>query len=69
MIDSDLRSPCATDYLGIDVPVGLSEVLGGQLKLEDAIVRLEPAGLICCPAEAARRRCGIACPVRATPVC
>ena len=31
VIDSDLRQPCATDYLGIDVPVGLSEVLGGQL--------------------------------------
>ena len=45
IIDSDLRQPCATDYLGIDAPVGLSEVLGGQLALEDAIVRLEPAGL------------------------
>ena len=45
LIDSDLRRPCATDYLGIDAPVGLSEVLGGQLRLEDAIVRLEPAGL------------------------
>jgi capsular exopolysaccharide synthesis family protein len=45
VIDSDLRRPCATDYLGIDAPVGLSEVLGGQLSLEDAIVRLEPAGL------------------------
>ena len=45
VIDSDLRRPCATDYLGIDARVGLSEVLGGQLHLEDAIVRLEPAGL------------------------
>ncbi|HEX5884898.1 MAG TPA: CpsD/CapB family tyrosine-protein kinase [Pyrinomonadaceae bacterium] len=45
VIDSDLRRPCATDYLGIDVKMGLSEVLGGQLRLEDAIVRLEPAGL------------------------
>lgn len=45
IIDSDLRRPCATDYLGIDVKMGLSEVLGGQLRLEDAIVRLEPAGL------------------------
>jgi capsular exopolysaccharide synthesis family protein len=45
VIDSDLRRPCATDYLGIDAPVGLSEVLGGQLSLEDAIVRLEPSGL------------------------
>ncbi|HET6979196.1 MAG TPA: CpsD/CapB family tyrosine-protein kinase [Pyrinomonadaceae bacterium] len=45
VIDSDLRRPCATDYLGIDAQVGLSEVLGGQLNLEDAIVRLEPSGL------------------------
>ena len=45
VIDSDLRRPCANDYLGIDAPVGLSEVLGGQLRLEDAIVRLEPSGL------------------------
>jgi len=45
VIDSDLRRPCATDYLGIDAKMGLSEVLGGQLRLEDAIVRLEPAGL------------------------
>ena len=45
IIDSDLRQPCATDYLGIDAPVGLSEVLGGLLPLEDAIVRLDPAGL------------------------
>jgi len=45
VIDSDLRRPCATDYLGIDVQGGLSEVLGGELQLEDAIVRLEPSGL------------------------
>ena len=45
VIDSDLRRPCATDYLGIDAQNGLSEVLGGQVSLEDAIVRLEPSGL------------------------
>jgi capsular exopolysaccharide synthesis family protein len=45
IIDSDLRRPCATDYLGIDAKMGLSEVLGGQLRLEDAIVRLQPSGL------------------------
>jgi capsular exopolysaccharide synthesis family protein len=49
IIDSDLRQPCVTDYLGIDAPVGLSEVLGGQLRLEDAIVRLDPAGLYLLP--------------------
>jgi protein-tyrosine kinase len=49
IIDSDLRQPCATDYLGIDAPTGLSEVLGGQVRLEDAIVRLDPAGLYLLP--------------------
>ena len=45
VIDSDLRRPCATDYFGIDANIGLSEVLGGMTSLEDAIVRLDPAGL------------------------
>src|SRR6476620_3632189 len=45
IIDSDLRQHCVTDYLGIDTELGLSEVLGGYLSLEDAIVRLDPAGL------------------------
>ena len=49
VIDSDLRRPCATDYFGIDAKVGLSEVLGGQIGLEDAIVRLDPAGLYLLP--------------------
>ena len=49
IIDSDLRQPCATDYLGIDAPVGLSEVLGGQIRVEEAIVRLNPAGLYLLP--------------------
>src|SRR5688572_31374294 len=49
VIDSDLRRPCATDYFGIDANVGLSEVLGGQLELNDAIVRLDPAGLYLLP--------------------
>jgi capsular exopolysaccharide synthesis family protein len=49
VIDSDLRRPCATDYFGIDATVGLSEVLGGQVRLEDAIVRLNPAGLYLLP--------------------
>src|ERR1041385_8574323 len=44
VIDSDLRQPCATEYLAIDAPQGLSEVLGGELRLRDAIVRLDPAG-------------------------
>jgi len=54
IIDSDLRQPCATDYLGIDAPYGLSEVLGGELELEQAIVRLDPAGLFLLPGGRAR---------------
>jgi capsular exopolysaccharide synthesis family protein len=54
VIDSDLRQPCATDYLGIDAPVGLSEVLGGQVSLQEAIIRLNPAGLFLLPGGRAR---------------
>jgi capsular exopolysaccharide synthesis family protein len=54
LIDSDLRRPCATNYLGLDLPVGLSEVLGGDISLEQAIVRLEPAGLYLLPGGKAR---------------
>jgi capsular exopolysaccharide synthesis family protein len=54
IIDSDLRQPCATDYLGIDAPLGLSEVLGGEVSLQQAIVRLDPAGLFLLPGGRAR---------------
>jgi len=54
IIDSDLRQPCATDYLGVNACVGLSEVLGGEARLEDAIVRLDPAGLYLLPGGRAR---------------
>ena len=54
IIDSDLRQPCAAEYLGIDAPRGLSEVLGGTVRLEQAIVRLEPAGLYLLPGGKAR---------------
>ena len=54
MIDSDLRQPCATEYLAIDAPCGLSEVLGGELSLRDAVVRLDPAGLYLLPGGQAR---------------
>ena len=40
-----MRQPCATEYLGIERPSGLSEVLSGQATLEETIIRLEPAGL------------------------
>ena len=54
LIDGDLRSPCAADYLGFDAPVGLSEVLAGEATLEEAIVRLEPSGLHLLPGGSAR---------------
>ena len=54
VIDSDLRQPCATDYLGIDASIGLSEVLGGDASLEEAIVRLDPVGLYLLPGGKAR---------------
>jgi capsular exopolysaccharide synthesis family protein len=56
LIDSDLRQPCITEYLGIetDEEVGLSEVMGGEAKLEETIVRLEPSGLYLLPGGAAR---------------
>ena len=49
VIDSDLRRPCAANYLGINLSAGLSEVLGGEVSLEQAIVRIEPAGLYLLP--------------------
>ena len=54
LIDGDLRNPCAADDLGLDAPVGLSEVLAGEAALEEAIVRLEPAGLHILPGGSAR---------------
>ncbi|HVF54659.1 MAG TPA: CpsD/CapB family tyrosine-protein kinase [Pyrinomonadaceae bacterium] len=54
LIDGDLRNPCAAHYLGLDAPVGLSEVLGGEAALADSIVRLEPSGLHLLPGGSAR---------------
>ncbi len=56
LIDSDLRQPCLTEYLGIEEEdeVGLSEVMGGEVTLEQAMRRLEPSGLYLLPGGAAR---------------
>jgi capsular exopolysaccharide synthesis family protein len=54
LIDGDLRNPCAADYLGLEAPTGLSEVLAGEATLQESIVRLEPAGLHLLPGGAAR---------------
>jgi capsular exopolysaccharide synthesis family protein len=45
IIDSDLRMPSLTDYLGIEAENGLSEILAGQTGLKESIIKLEPAGL------------------------
>lgn len=54
IIDSDLRMPSLTDYLGIETDKGLSEVLAGRASLNDSIVKLEPAGLHLLPGGEAR---------------
>ena len=54
LIDGDLRNPSAADYLGLDAPAGLSEVLAGEARLEEAVIRLEPAGLHILPGGSAR---------------
>jgi protein-tyrosine kinase len=45
LIDADLRNPCAAEYLGVDADRGLSEVLTGETKLTQAIIKLNPSGL------------------------
>jgi capsular exopolysaccharide synthesis family protein len=54
VIDSDLRMPSLTDYLGIETEKGLSEVLAGKSSLRDSIIKLEPAGLYLLPGGEAR---------------
>src|SRR5262249_3883566 len=54
VIDADLRQPCAADYFGIDCRLGLSEVLTGETRLTQAIVKLQPSGLHLLPGGAAR---------------
>ena len=54
LVDGDLRHPCAAEYLGLDAPVGLSEVLAGEAELRQTILRVEPSGLYLLPGGAAR---------------
>ena len=54
IIDSDLRMPSLTDYLGIETDKGLSDVLSDKANLNDSIIRLEPAGLYILPGGEAR---------------
>ena len=54
IIDSDLRMPSLTDYLGIETDKGLSDILSGHATLRESIIRLEPAGLHLLPGGEAR---------------
>ena len=54
IIDADLRQPCAANYLGLESELGLSEVLTGETKLTQAILKLKPSGLHVLPGGAAR---------------
>lgn len=55
VIDSDLRRPSLSEYLGIDQEIGgLSEVLTGIKPLMTSIVKLQPAGLYMLPGGSAR---------------
>jgi capsular exopolysaccharide synthesis family protein len=54
IIDSDLRMPSLTDYLGIETDKGLSEILAGKAGLKDSIIKLEPSGLHLLPGGEAR---------------
>ncbi|MCU0238111.1 MAG: CpsD/CapB family tyrosine-protein kinase [Pyrinomonadaceae bacterium] len=54
IIDSDLRMPSLSDYLGIETDKGLSDVLSGKASLQDSIIKLEPSGLYLLPGGEAR---------------
>ncbi|MBA2620955.1 MAG: CpsD/CapB family tyrosine-protein kinase [Acidobacteria bacterium] len=54
VIDSDLRMPSLSDYLGIETDKGLSDILAGRATLLESIIRLEPAGLHILPGGEAR---------------
>lgn len=54
IIDSDLRMPSLTDYLGIEADKGLSHILSGNATLNESIIKLEPAGLHLLPGGEAR---------------
>ena len=54
VIDSDLRMPSLSDYLGIETEKGLSDILAGKATVNDAIIKLEPAGLYILPGGEAR---------------
>lgn len=50
LIDADLRRPRQASQFGVDGRVGLSEVLGGDVQLEDVLHPVGPDGLLLLPA-------------------
>jgi capsular exopolysaccharide synthesis family protein len=54
IIDSDLRMPSLSDYLGIETDKGLSEILAGRATLAESIIKLQPSGLHLLPGGEAR---------------
>ena len=54
IIDSDLRMPSLTDYLGIETDKGLSDILSERVTLRESVIKLEPAGLHLLPGGEAR---------------
>jgi capsular exopolysaccharide synthesis family protein len=54
IIDSDLRMPSLTDYLGIETDKGLSDILAGKATVNESIIKLNPAGLHIMPGGEAR---------------
>lgn len=54
VIDSDLRMPSLSDYLGIETDKGLSEILAGRATLVESIIKLQPSGLHLLPGGEAR---------------
>ena len=55
IIDSDLRMPSLTDYLGIETDKGLSDVLAGNASVRDSIIKLNPSNLHLLPGGEARQ--------------
>ena len=54
IIDSDLRMPSLTDYLGIETDKGLSDILAGNATVNESIIKINPAGLHILPGGEAR---------------
>ena len=55
IIDSDLRMPSLTDYLGIETDKGLSDILAGNSTVKDSIIKLNPSNLHLLPGGEARQ--------------